>query len=247
MSQSTFYRALLNPDLPVPPGLVDAEGRPAGRRFSVYRNNVTSGLIEVLEKGFPVLQKLLGEAYFKALAVAFLRQHPPTSRIMMLYGAQMPGFLAGFAPLAHLPYLPDIARLEQALRDSYHATDAAPTDAARLAALTPEAFMAARFKLAPALRLIASDWPVFSIWAANSREGTPPLIMQPEDAIITRPEFDPQPHLLPPGGSAFLTALSAGKNVGQALETAPEEIDLGTILTLLIQGGAIVDIIEETA
>ena len=154
MNQATFYRALLNPDLPVPAGLIDAGGRPAGSRFSVYRNNVTSGLTEVLQMGFPVLQKLLGEAYFKALAVSFLRENPPTSRIMMLYGAAMPGFLENFPPLAHLPYLADVARLEQALRCSYHAADAPPIDAARLSALSPEAFMAARLELAPALQLI---------------------------------------------------------------------------------------------
>ena len=246
MNQATFYRALLNPDLPVPAGLIDAGGRPAGSRFSVYRNNVTSGLTEVLQMGFPVLQKLLGEAYFKALAVSFLRETPPTSRIMMLYGAAMPGFLENFPPLAHLPYLADVARLEQALRCSYHAADAPPIDAARLSALSPEAFMAARLELAPALQLIWSDWPVYSIWAFNCREGAAPPGMRPEATLVTRPEFDPQPHLLPDGGGNFVAALAAGQTVGQALETAPGAFDLGAVLTLMIQGGAIIDLIEET-
>lgn len=245
MTQTVFYQALLNPDLPVPDGLTDAQGRPAGRRFSVYRNNVTSSLTEVLQKGFPVVQALLGEAYFKALAVTFLRENPPTSRIMMLYGAAMPAFLARFPPLANLPYLPDIARLEQALRESYHAADSTPIDAARLGTLAPDAFMAARLRLAPALRVVSSDYPVFSIWAANTLPGAPQPRMQAEAALITRPEFDPAPHLLPPGGAGFLTALAQGRRVSEALACAPEDFDIGGVLTLLIEGGAITDLIED--
>jgi hypothetical protein len=247
MTQSTFHKALLNPDLPVPEGLIDSAGNPAGRRFSVYRNNVTSSLTQVLQTGFPVLQKLLGEEYFKALAVLFLRENPPDSRIMMLYGAAMPGFLARFPPLAHLPYLPDVARLEQALRMSYHAADSTAIDPARLGALQPDAFMAVRFRLAPTLHLIASSYPIFSIWAANSRDDAPAPHMRPEAALITRPEYDPAPHLLPVGGAAFLTALIAGQSVAEALATAPDEFDIGNVLTLLIQGGAIIDLIEDAA
>ncbi|MFT7059878.1 MAG: hypothetical protein ACJASV_002392 [Pseudorhodobacter sp.] len=245
MIQSQFHEALLNPDLPVPAGLIDAEGRPAGRRFSIYRNNVTASLTEVLQKGFPVLQKLLGEEYFKALAVLFLRENPPTSRIMMLYGAAMPSFLAGFPPLAHLPYLPDIARLEQALREAYHAADTAAIDPARLGALAPEAFMAARFTLSPALRVITSDYPVFSIWAANSREGAPAPVMRAETAAILRADYDPEPHLLPAHGADFIAALQAGQSIGAALEPLPEDFDLGATLALLIHSNAITDLIEE--
>ena len=39
-AQATFATALLDARVPLPPGLIDAEGRPAHRRFDVYRNNV---------------------------------------------------------------------------------------------------------------------------------------------------------------------------------------------------------------
>ncbi|MDN5787016.1 DNA-binding domain-containing protein [Pseudorhodobacter sp.] len=242
MSQSGFVMALLDPDLPVPDGLIDGAGRPAGRRFSVYRNNVVGSLTEVLEKGFPVLQKLLGAEYFAALAKVFLRSHPPETRVMMLYGAQMPAFLAGFEPLAHLPYLPDVARLEQALRESYHSADSIAVAATDLAALSPEDFISARLQLAPTLRMIRSQWPISSIWAANTKETAPKPVMRAEDTLILRAEFDPEPHELGQGAADFIAALLRDETVGTAMDSAGSDFDLGATLSLLIAGNAVTTI-----
>ncbi len=246
MRQDAFTKALLDPTLAVPEGLVDAQGRPAGRRFSVYRNNVANSLTEGLEQGFPVIRKLVGDEYFKALAGNFLRAHPPTSKLMMFYGAEMPAFLADFPPLAHLPYLADVARLELALRESYHATDATPIEVEVLSNLAPEAFISARFKLAPALRVVVSRYPVWSIWQANSVVGVPAPVMRPEAAIVIRPGYDPVAHLLPEGGAAFVGALQAGQSIGAAVDLAGEGFDLSAILGLLIGGGALIELNEET-
>lgn len=241
--QSAFAAALLDPALPVPEGLRDPQGRPAGRRFAVYRNNVAVSLTEALATGFPVLAALLGDEFFRAMAGVYLRAHPPRSRLMALYGADMPGFLAGFAPVAHLPYLPDVARLELALRESYHAADAAPIDPVRVAALPPERLMAARLRLAPSVRLIRSDWPLHGIWAANS-VGAPAPAMRAESVLVARSGFDPAPHLLPAGGADFLAAILRGDPIATALTTAGEAHDLAATLGLLIATGAIADLEE---
>ena len=126
MTDASFSAALLDPAHPVPEGLITPDGSPATRRYAIYRNNVTVGLTEALEAGFPVIRKIVGERFFQAMAVVFVRNHPPTSPILAGYGAEMPGFLRGFEPVQHLKYLPDVARLELALRRAYHAGDAAP-------------------------------------------------------------------------------------------------------------------------
>ncbi len=246
MSQTAFHSALLSPDAPRPAGLIDAKGQPAGSRFDVYRNNVASSLTEVLEKGFPVLQKLLGDAYFKALALAFLRKNPPKTRIMMLYGAEMPGFLEAFPPLSHLPYLADVARLEQGLRESYHAADAAPLAPEGLATLAPQDLMATRFCFAPAVRLLTSDYPVWSIWWANTQADAPRPVMRAETVLLVRPGFDPEPHLLPPGGGAFMASLMAGNSLEEACQNLAEDFDLAGCLGLLIGGGALTNIRKDT-
>lgn len=238
MSQSEFRAALLDPDRPAPPGLVDPQGRPAGRRFDVYRNNVTVSLTEALRQAFPVIRKLVGEEFFTAMARDFLRAHPPASPMLMFYGEAMPAFLETFPPVAHLGYLPDIARLELALRHAYHAADADPVAPEALQALPPDALVAARLTLVPSARLLRSRWPVHSIWSANTR-GTPaPKLAAPEDILVTRPDYDPEPLRLPPGAAPFVAALMAGETVGTALDAAPD-FDLTATLGLLIGARAI--------
>ena len=243
MSLSAFRHAIFNPQSPAPAGLTDPAGRPAGRRFDVYRNNVAVSLTEALRQSFPVVLALVGDSFFTAMAREHLRQHPPTSPLMMFYGDAMPDFLASFAPVAHLGYLPDIARLELALRQSYHAADGEALPAAALAALDPDRLVDARLRFAPPVRLIRSAWPIHAIWQANTHGTPPPKTMAAEDILITRPEFDPAPQLLPKGAGAFLQALIGGATLGAALDEAPET-DLTAILGILLAGGAITEIMH---
>ena len=80
--QSAFAEALLDPDRPLPAGIIDPDGAPAPKRFAVYRNNVTVSLIEALAAGFPVVQRIVGEEFFGAMACEFVRAHPPGSPLV---------------------------------------------------------------------------------------------------------------------------------------------------------------------
>lgn len=242
VTQTQFTRALMDAGQQVPDGLIDQHARPAGRRFDVYRNNVAVSLTEAMHAAFPVIAKLLGKQNMDGLAGIYLRQHPPTSPLMMFYGSDFPMFLEGMEQLAHLGYLGDVARLELALRRSYHAADAAPIAPDALASLSPDALMQARLTLAPAVQLLQSPWPVHALWRFNTETDAPAPQPQAQDVLITRPEFDPLPQLLPPGGGAWLAALMAGQTIAGAQEAAnaeQDDFDLGPTLALLLQGDAI--------
>ena len=235
-TQTDFRKAILDAATPVPGGLTDPEGRPAGRRFDVYRNNVAVSLTDALEVSFPVVAKIVGEEFFKAMAAIYLRAHPPKSPLLMFYGEDMPGFLASFPPVAHLGYLSDVARLELARRHSYHATDADPIQPDALAATD---LMATRFRLAPTARVIRSHWPLHGIWLANTAESAPKPGREAEDVLVTRPDFDPVVSCLPPGGADFISALAKGEPLGTAIIAGGEGFDPGPVLTLLLQGAAL--------
>ena len=244
VSQTVFRMALLDPDADRPSGLKDAMGRPAQKRFDVYRNNVAVSLTEALETGFPAIAKLLGEENFKAICGVFLRQHPPASPLIMCYGEEFPAFLRGFEPLAHLGYLGDVAALELALRRAYHAADASPIDPATLAAIPPLELGDVTLSFAPAVALLTSDWPIHGIWAFNMRNGPKPAAKS-ESTLILRPAFAPEPHLLTSAEAACMKSLMDGATLGDAAEQADlvdTAFDLGPLLTQLLAGNAITKI-----
>ena len=250
VAQAEFARAILDPSAEVPAGLANPDGAAAAKRFDVYRNNVVGSLIGVLENVFPVVRKLLGDEFFKAMAVIHARECPPRSPLMMFYGEDMPSFLERFEPVAHRRFLPDVARLELALRRSYHAADVEPVSTDEIAALVPERLESARIALAPAVELVRSRWPIHGIWRANTVEGAPKLESRGEDVLVARPRFDAEPALLPPGGAAFVAGLQAGCRISEAVDEgladAPE-FDLAALLGILIGGGAIAGICEGSA
>lgn len=241
MRDAEFAAALLDPERPVPKGISDPEGRPAIKRFAVYRNNVTQGLGAALEAGFPAVLALVGVEFFRGMALEFLRKHPPQHRIMMLYGAEFPDFIAGFKPAQSIGYLADVARLEQALRDSYHAADAVPVAHSVIAAMDEAAWATARLGFAPSLRLMRSRWPVHSIYAASLGKGAPPQ-MQAEEVMISRPDFDTTSEVLPQGSVDFIGALLQGRTITEALGAAPAGFDPGPTLGRLITTNAVTEI-----
>lgn len=248
-NQTEFRAAVLDPSAPVPGSLQDGKGAPAGRRFSVYRNNVAVSLTEALRTAFPVLQKLIGTQNFDRLAGLFLRAHPPRNPLMMHYGADLPAFLEAFAPLAHIGYLPDVARLENAMRRSYHAADMPPADPGILANLSESDLPNVRFEIAPSLELVPSDWPLHDIWRFNSQDDAPKPRAEPQGVVITRALFDPEPHALTPADTACLTAIIDGAPLGDAIESAATRdpgYDLGPLLGLLLAQNAITAITTTT-
>jgi len=156
-TQTQFRTALLDPSAPAPDGLQNPDGVAATKRFDVYRNNVAVSLSDALETAFPVVRKLVGDDFFRATAGVYLRAHPPTSPVMMFYGEEMPAFLDGFEPAKTVPYLPDMARLELALRHSYHAADSTPIAADALGQIAPDALPNVTFTFAPSVHLISVD------------------------------------------------------------------------------------------
>lgn len=239
-SQTAFRTALLDPSSPPPDGVTNPDGVPATKRFDVYRNNVAVSLTEALETAFPVIRNLVGDDFFRAMSGVYLRAHPPTSPVMMFYGEAMPEFLAEFAPAQSVPYLPDVARLELALRHAYHAADATPVAPDALAQIAPDDLPNATFTFAPSVQLIPSRYPLHSIWWANTHGGEIAKVAQP--TLVTRPDLDPAVDSLAPEQAAVLAALLAGEPLGAALRHGGAGFDLGPLLGLLLSRNALMSL-----
>lgn len=220
--QAAFIASLRDPELPPPDSLSQPGGNLPRKRFDVYRNNVVVSLIEALRASFPVVERLVGEEFFKATARAYIDREPPKSPLLFLYGQTLGDFLEGFPPAASVPYLGDIARLEWARLSAYHAADKAPLTIDKLGEVPPEQLAEVTFELHPSLALLSSRWPVFSIWAASSGLVSEDAVEmgRNEQLAVIRPEFEVDTRHLPEGGYDFIHALQGGATLGQATELA---------------------------
>lgn len=247
--QRGFAAALLDPGLPCPKGLVAWNGSDPAARFNVYRNNVVSSLIDALADTFPVVQELVGDEFFRAMAAHFLRQSPPRSRVLAQFGADFPAFAEAFEPARPVPYLADIARLEFDRVRAHHAADAAPVEreAIALASASGERIGELRFELHPSVSVLHSLHAIVSIWAAHQGEGDLSQVDpgSAEAALVVRSGLEVLVMKLSPGVAQFVSAISQGQALADAaqcaLDTAPD-FDLSVALSLLLIHGAITSV-----
>jgi len=222
-----------------PNGVAPATG------FEVYRNNVNSSLVNALGEAFPVVQRLVGEEFFRAMAADFVRIELPSSPLLLEYGARFATFIDAFEPVAGLPYLGDVARLEWARQQAYHAAEAEPLDPQRLADVERSQLGGLRLETHPSLRVCESRWPVLDIWVTNARDAgvrTIDLDTGGQQVLIVRPDAQISERLLPAGGAQFLAAIMSGQTLAESAENAlasAADFKLAGMLQLLLQAGAL--------
>ena len=244
--QEQFVGSLRDPERSVPSGLAAADPLPPTKRFNVYRNNVAVSLTDNLAASYPVVKQLVGEEFFTGMARVFVDHNAPTSAVMLHYGVHFPDFITNFEPAQSLPFLADVARIEQGWNNAYHASDAKPVGVEALQSLAPEVLETAMMRLHPSLQIIRSDWPVFSIWhlhqstddtAAAMQELTP----EPESGLIVRPNLDVDVRIIPDAAAEFYSSLQDGQSLGRAAEplVAAQSDDMGAMLQHLFSCGAV--------
>jgi hypothetical protein len=150
---------------------VAGDGMDARSRLRIYRNHAIITLTDALKATYPVVCRLVSEAFFAYAAHEFIRQHLPQSPCLAEYGGKFADFLAEFPPCRELGYLADIARLEWAINESLHARDIAAIMRGGLSDISAAEAPGLILCLHPALRLLESRWPIERIWRANQADG----------------------------------------------------------------------------
>lgn len=225
---------------------------PAAQHLQVYRNNVVESLTGALRAVYPVVEKLVGDGFFRYTVHEYLGAHRPRSGNLHDFGDAFASFLVGFAPAAGLPYLPDMARLEWAWHQAFHAADAPDFDLARLGAVPAERHETLRFVLHPSARLLVSDFPIVRISEINQEGyggdtsvdlgegGVRVLVIRRELTVYVEP--------LAAGEAELLTALAAQQPLGAAVPAAlaaQPDFDLTATLADHLRRGTLVDCLAE--
>ncbi len=158
----------------------------------------------------------------------------------------MPSRGGGFAPAATVPYLRDVARLERAWAEAYHAAEASPCDTTTLNGIAPAQLPNVGLALHPSLRIVRSSFPVVAIWQMNIAGGVPAHIdpgTGGQDALVVRPAVEVEVRVLPAGAAAFIQALADAQTVATATRAAlgdDPNFDLAGVLAGLFNTEAIV-------
>lgn len=216
---------------------IRTRGLAAERRLQVYRNNHFAGLVEVLAAVYPVIRRLVGEAYFTRAAHAYIASRPSCSGDVHRYGGHFAGFLGGLPGSESLPYLTDTARLEWSYHSAFHAPRSALLEPGELMALPEEDYPYVRLQLQPSARLLSSAYPILRIWQVNQPDwaGDPTvdlaeggihlLVLRQEQEIAFLP--------LGAGELACLQGLARGQTLLEAYRLAAArepDFDLGAAL-----------------
>lgn len=189
-------------------------------RLGIHRNATLLGLGMALRASFPVILRLVGEAFFDRMARDFLIVTPPRDPRMSRLGLEFPAFVGGYPAAAALPYLSDVARLEVAWTHAYHAAEAEPLAPEALLAFPEDRLGEVVLAPLPSLRFVASAYPVAKIWRANQPDRAEPeaigLDAGGEMAVVWRPADTVRVQAVGNGAFTFLMALATG----QSLDTA---------------------------
>lgn len=229
---------------PTPPGVTAIAPDETERRFAVYRNNVAVSLTEALAKRFPVIQRLVGEAFFAAMARVYAETHRPTSPVLLEWGGSFPAFLAGFPPLADYPYMADVARVEVARGIAFHAADATSAQAETLLGADPSRL---HLCLHPSVQLLRLKYPSVSIWAQNQpgakAEGL--TLAGGEFGLVLRDRaFNVPVFAVSEGDAVMIEQIALGASLTAAAELAQwaqPDHDPAPLILRLMQTGAITD------
>ena len=185
--------------------------------LAVYRRNVLANLRDALGAAYPVVRRLVGDAFFAEAADRYARACPSASGDLHRFGESFAEFLAAYEPARPLDYLPDVARLEWAVAQAFHAADARAFDFAALGAIAEADRGKVRLALQPAACLIASPHPIAAIWEANQagRDGTPERTQGADRVLVYREAFTVRVRPLAEGEWRLLAALARGATLGE--------------------------------
>jgi len=212
--------------------------RAMARALAIHRNTSAKAAQDALADNYPVIRALTGSDAFAACAAVFVETHPPQDSRLCHYGDGFASFLAVYAPFADLPYLQDVARLEQLVTQSLFAADAVALDGDYLAGGLD---LELPLRLHPATCFGDFDTPAPDIWRAHQDDAEADALekieWRPGASLVTRPVATVEVTPIDSSALAFLQACAEGRTLGEA-GMAATGADLAELFSTLITAGA---------
>lgn len=223
----------------------------AARGLAAYAANAGAHAAQALAARYPTVQALLGEDTFAQVAARHWQEAPPSCGDLARWGDRLPAWLADDGRLADLPYLAEVARLDDAVAQAEAAADAEPRPDTlmRLADTDPQRLV---LRAAPGLALLDGRHPAGSIWRAHH---DPAVRDRPEAfaearvalaegrgeaAIVWRQGWAVRVAVVAPAEAAFIRpALVESRPLAEALARAGDPFDFAAWLAPAVADGLV--------
>ncbi len=191
-------------------------------RLKVYHNNIIGSVSASLCATFPVIEKLVGDDFLKAMARAFIFDTPPTSGCLHTYGTGFDDFIRSYAPAKGLPYLADVATFELAVNAAYYAPDDLAMRPDTLAGVSKDALSDVQIMLRPSVTFIESSYPILAIkhFCENEEKYDAPDLTHSHETrlLVYRPHLEVEIVSLDKDEFFILKQFHSHESLGRALE-----------------------------
>ena len=233
---------------------VVAEGGRIGidARLHIYHHAYRARLIEVMQDVFERTWAYLGDEHFAQCARDYLGAWPPSARTLNRFGAAFPYWLAIQYPQDR--EIAEIALIDWLMRVAFDGPDARPLMKAEMAALTPQAWITARFCFHPTIELAPLTHNAASIWEAMEHGAPPPPVAGlAQRAWLLVWRKDQRPHFITIGEveARAIEMLHSGTNFSDTCEALARDFPdddiakvTGLALRRWIEEELLVDIVE---
>jgi hypothetical protein len=190
-------------------------------RLDIYANMYFYRLLDILREDFPATLAVLGDNAFHNLITGYLLEYPPTEPSVHHCGRYLADYLRGHPFARTKPWLADLAALERAHLDVFHAADSVALDAAAMKAIAPERWPRLKLHLVPAAKILMLDWNVTKVLDAIAAGRKP---RRPERGkfatLVFRRSFDVAHRILDHDEARALAAAIEGTKFAHICELA---------------------------
>ena len=209
----------------LPPGLFKGNDAAVLRGLCVHANTISHARLVALEATFPRTRDYLGEEAFNRLSRQFVEEGGAERRSLNDIGV-------GFADWLGDPRAADMARVEWAWLETYHAADAPALALADLTGLDEAGLLGLTVRRHPAVRIVA-------LASDAARLVDPAFAADTRVLLVTRPDADVRLFAIEPAAAAALDMAEEIGPVGNLIaHLAEQHPDGGAAIAALIEAGA---------
>ena len=139
------------------------------QRINIYADAYFYRLLECLKEEFPAALAVAGPKEFADLVRGYLAWRPPTEPSIFYAGRYLPEFLRNHSLPQRWPFIAELARLERATLESFHASDAPTLSGEVMSGIPAEQWPALELRAHPSLEILRGEWRVTELLSAVER------------------------------------------------------------------------------